>query len=63
MKISGKQTEDTRKTAKIKCDQRYNIKEEDLELMIEKEIKNTLPARVFAVGVEGLKCFFSSLSI
>jgi hypothetical protein len=45
----------TRRTTKIKCDQRYNIKAEDLDLMIEKEIeKYTILPEFLEWALEGL---------
>ncbi len=45
----------TRKTTKIKCNQRKNIKAEDLELMIEKEIeKYTILPEFLQWALEGL---------
>jgi len=45
----------TRKTIKIKCDQRYNIKVKDLDLMIEKEIeKYTILPEFLQWALEGL---------
>jgi DNA invertase Pin-like site-specific DNA recombinase len=45
----------TRRTTKIKCDQRYNIRAEDLDLMIEKEIeKYTILPEFLEWALEGL---------
>jgi len=45
----------TRRTIKVKCDQRYNIKAKDLELMIEKEIeKYTILPEFLQWALEGL---------
>ncbi len=45
----------TRKTRKVKCNQRYNIREKDLELMIEKEIeKYTILPEFLQWALEGL---------
>ena len=45
----------TRRTTKIKCNQRYNIKAEDLDLMIEKEIeKYTILPEFLEWALEGL---------
>lgn len=45
----------TRRTTKIKCNQRYNIRAEDLDLMIEKEIeKYTILPEFLEWALEGL---------
>lgn len=45
----------TRRTIKVKCDQRYNIRAKDLELMIEKEIeKYTILPEFLQWALEGL---------
>jgi len=45
----------TRKTTKIKCDQKKNIPVDDLELAIENELKIHYPARCFAMGFGRIK--------
>lgn len=45
----------TRRTTKVKCNQRYNIKAEDLDIMIEKEIeKYTILPEFLEWALEGL---------